>query len=140
MNVTKASKGWEGLQKAQKESFTILKKGQKDTYEYFETLSSVTANIKAIFGGAKVITKEFVEAHLADIEKMANGDMEAAERVEAAVLEAQSILDGWEFKKEIKIDVDKDGVVDQITTIGEILNNFGDEFNNREIGFELTAN
>jgi len=65
-----------------------LKKGQKDTYEYFETLSSVTKNVKAIFGGTKAVSKELVEAHLADIEKMANGDMEAAERVEAAVLEA----------------------------------------------------
>ena len=139
-NVSKASKGWEGLQKAQKESFNILKKGQKDTYEYFETLNSVTENVKAIFGGAKVITKEFVEAHLADIEKMANGDMEAAERVEAAVLEVQSKLDGWEFDKKIEIDIDEDGVIDQITTIGQILNDFGDEFNNKEIGFELTAN
>ena len=139
MSVKKASNGWEGLQKAQKESFNILKKGQKDTYEYFETLSSVTANIKAIFGGAKVVTKEFVEAHLADIEKMANGDMDAAERIEAAVLEAQSILDGWDFHAEIKFDIDKDGVEDDLGTIGELLNNFGDEFADQEIGFEITA-
>jgi len=70
---------------------------------------------------------------------MANGDMEAAERVEAAVLEAQSILDGWEFNKEIKFDIDKDGIEDDLGTIGEILNNFGDEFADQEIGFEITA-
>ena len=139
LETKKAASGWEGLQKAQKESFDILKKGQKDTYEYFETLTSVTNNVKAIFGGAQVVTKEFVETHLADIEKMANGDMEAAERVEAAVLEAQSILDGWDFNKEIKFDIDKDGIEDDLGTIGEILNNFGDEFADQEIGFEITA-
>jgi hypothetical protein len=47
-------------------------------------------------------------------------------------------MDKIDYDKTIKIDVDKDGVAEDLGTIGEMLNNFGDEWADKEIGFEAT--
>jgi hypothetical protein len=69
---------------------------------------------------------------------MAEGDEEAAERVEKALLD--DMLGSLSNEKlEIPVEIDQDGVADGLTTVGELLNNFGDEYADKEIGFELTA-
>jgi len=70
---------------------------------------------------------------------MANGVDGAAEDVEEAILRAEATMDGWDYDKEVNIDVNQDGVIDGLDTIGELLNSFGDEFANEEVGFTIQA-
>lgn len=133
------SNAWVDLTENQENNIKTLKKGQKGTIEYRKALGSLQKDIKTIFGDAEEVTSDFVEEHLKDIEKMAKGDKEAAERVEKALLE--DMMGDELFNKEIPInfDVDQDGVTDQLTTVGTLLNNFGDQYADKEIGFTVTA-
>lgn len=133
------SNAWVDLTENQENNIKTLKKGQKGTIEYRKALGSLQKDIKTIFGDAEEVTSNFVEEHLKDIEKMAKGDKEAAERVEKALLE--DMMGNELFNKEISInfDVDQDGVTDQLTTVGTLLNNFGDQYADKEIGFTVTA-
>ena len=133
------SNAWVDLTENQENNIKTLKKGQKGTTEYRKALGSLQRDIKTIFGDAEEVTSDFVEEHLKDIEKMAKGDKEAAERVEKALLE--DMMGDELFGKEIPInfDVDQDGVTDQLTTVGTLLNNFGDQYADKEIGFTVTA-
>ena len=133
------SNAWVNLTENQENNIKTLKKGQKGTIEYRKALGSLQKDIKTIFGDAEEVTSDFVEEHLKDIEKMAKGDKEAAERVEKALLE--DMMGNELFNEEIPInfDVDQDGVTDQLTTVGTLLNNFGDQYADKEIGFTVTA-
>lgn len=133
------SKAWADLTENQENNIKTLKKGQKGTTEYRKALGSLQKDIKTIFGDAEEVTSDFVEEHLKDIEKMAKGDKEAAERIEKALLE--DMMGDELFNEEIPInfDVDQDGVTDQLTTVGTLLNNFGDQYADKEIGFTVTA-
>ena len=130
------SNAWINLTENQEDNIKTLKKGEKSTVGYRKAMTSLKKDLKTIFGDATEITDDFVEEHLKDIEKMAKGDEEAAERVEKALLEDML---GEDFTKTVDIDVDADGVADQLVTIGELFNNFGDEYADEEIGFTLTA-
>lgn len=133
------SNAWVDLTENQENNIKTLKKGQKGTIEYRKALGSLQKDIKTIFGDAEEVTSNFVEEHLKDIEKMAKGDKEAAERIEKALLE--DMMGDELFNEEIPInfDVDQDGVTDQLTTVGTLLNNFGDQYADKEIGFTVTA-
>lgn len=133
------SNAWVDLTENQENNIKTLKKGQKGTTEYRKALGSLQKDIKTIFGDAEEVTSDFVEEHLKDIEKMAKGDKEAAERIEKALLE--DMMGDELFNEEIPInfDVDQDGVADQLTTVGTLLNNFGDQYADKEIGFTVTA-
>lgn len=133
------SNAWVDLTENQENNIKTLKKGQKGTTEYRKALGSLQKDIKTIFGDAEEVTSDFVEEHLKDIEKMAKGDKEAAERIEKALLE--DMMGDELFNEEIPInfDVDQDGVTDQLTTVGTLLNNFGDQYADKEIGFTVTA-
>lgn len=133
------SNAWVDLTENQENNIKTLKKGEKGTTEYRKALGSLQKDIKTIFGDAEEVTSDFVEEHLKDIEKMAKGDKEAAERIEKALLE--DMMGDELFNEEIPInfDVDQDGVADQLTTVGTLLNNFGDQYADKEIGFTVTA-
>lgn len=132
------SNAWVNLTENQEDNIKTLKKGQKGTTAYRKALGSLQKDVKTIFGDAEEVTSDFVEKHLDDIEKMAEGDEEAAERVEKALLD-DMLGDLSNEKVEIPVEIDQDGVADGLTTVGELLNNFGDEYADKEIGFELTA-
>ena len=134
--ANKISKAWDDLTGTQKTNIKTLKTAQKGSNEYRKALGSLTKSVKTIFGDAANVTEDFVEKHLEDIEKMAEGDEEAAERVEKALLDDML---GELSNKKVEIDVDADGVADQLTTVGDLLNTFGDEFSDKPIGFEITA-
>lgn len=133
------SNAWINLTENQEDNIKTLKKGEKSTVGYRKAMNSLKKDLKTIFGDASEISDDFVEEHLKDIEKMAKGDEEAAERVEKALLE--DMMGDKLFNKEIPInfDVDQDGVTDQLTTVGTLLNNFGDQYADKEIGFTVTA-
>lgn len=135
----KAETAWSNLATKQKDAIELIKTGDTTNLEYLENLNSVTASVKDIFGGATAITSEFVKNHITDIELMAQGDEEAAERVEDAWLEAQAKLDGWDLKKTIEFDVNQDGLINELDTVGELFDSYFDQWQDKEIGFELTA-
>ena len=130
------SNAWVNLTESQEDNIKTLKKGQKGTTAYRKALGSLQKDIKTIFGDAEEVTSDFVEQHLDDIEKMAEGDEEAAERVEKALL--QKML-GDDYNMQVNIDVNSDGVVNELDNLGTLLNNFGDNYADKEIGFVVTA-
>lgn len=134
--ANKTSKAWGDLTESQDDNISTLKTGVKGSNDYRKALKSLGETIKSIFGDAEEVTDDFVESHLDDIEKMADGDEEAAERVEKALLDDML---GSLSNQTVEIDIDTDGVADELTTLGELLNNFGDEYSDQDIGFEITA-
>lgn len=132
----KIANAWKNLTASQENNIKTIKQGQKSTVEYRKAMSSLKKDLKTVFGDATQITDDFVTSHMEDIEAMAKGDEEAAERVEKALLDDML---GNLSQQEVEIDVNADGVGDQLTTIGDMLNTFGDEFSDKEIGFEITA-
>ena len=135
----KAETAWSNLATKQKSAIELIKSGDKTNLEYLESLNSVASDVKDIFGGASAITSDFVAAHIDDIEKMAQGDEEAAERVEDAWRQAQAELDGWDHQKTVTIDVNQDGFINELDTLDVLLDDYFDQWNDKEIGFELTA-
>lgn len=131
---------WSDLTGAQTENIALLKTGQKQNTKYSSALKAVTKDIKKIFGDSLNDTEKFVEDNAELIEKMAKGEEGAAEAVEEAFLRAYAAQENWNYDQEIEIefDIDHDGVVDQLTTIGELLNNFGDEHSKQPVGFKAT--
>ena len=111
---------WKDLFETQASNIAILEKGRKGTAEYQTALTNLTKTVKKVFGGAAAVTEEFVEEHLADIEKMAQGDEDAVERVEDALL---SKILGQNYNIEIDLDIDQNGVKDRV---GDIIDSFND--------------
>lgn len=130
------SNAWINLTENQEDNIKTVKKAQKGTTGYRKALKSLQKDIKTIFGDAEEVTSDFVEEHLEDIEKMAEGDEEAAERVEKALLEDML---GEDYNMQVDVDVNSDGVVNELDNLGTLLNNFGDKYADEEIGFVLTA-
>ena len=131
-----AAEGWKELKESQEDNIKTIKKGDKTTTDYYKSLSDLTTSVKKAFGGCEAVTEDFVESHMDDIEKMAKGDIEAAERIESALL--MEDLGEDVFNREVKFDVDKNGVEDDLGTIGSMLSAFGDEWRDKPIGFEAT--
>jgi hypothetical protein len=133
-----ADDGWTSFNKSAKDNIKAMKEGVKGTKAYSTALNTLTKDIKNIFGGSKAVTQDFVEKNLDLIEQMNEGVEGAAEKVEEAVLRAQLSMDGLDYDKQINFDVNTDGVVNQLDTIGTLLNAFGDEHANEPIGFTAT--
>jgi len=134
------SNAWNSLTSSQKDNISMIKNGEKANVNYASGLKSVMQNVKTIFGNSKAVTADFVEENIDLIEDMSNGVEGAAEKVEEKVLRAEAALDGWDYDKKIQVDfdVDGDGLKDQLSTIGEVLNNFGDQHANEPVGFVAT--
>ena len=122
------SNAWVDLTENQENNIKTLKKGQKGTTEYRKALGSLQRDIKTIFGDAEEVTSDFVEEHLDDIEKMAKGDEEAAQRVEKALVED---IMGKDYNIEFKI-----GDVSQ--PLGDVIRQFDDTWAHLENGAIIT--
>lgn len=131
-----AAEGWKEIKESQEDNIKTIKKGDKTTTEYYESLSDLTKSVKKAFGGCEAATEDFVEAHMDDIEKMAEGDIEAAERIESALLMKELGEDN--FNKQIDFDVNDDEVKNELDTMGSLLSTFGDQWRDKPIGFEAT--
>ena len=135
--VTEVQNAWDDLTESQAENIQMIKKQEKANAKYPAGLKKVTKDVKKIFGDSEKVTEAFVEEHIDLIEKMVQGDLEAAEELEGELL--KDILGDEKFNEPIKVnfDVDHDGVVDQLSTVGELLNNFGDEYADKPVGFTV---
>ena len=131
----KAAKGWDGLTSSGKDYVKTMRDSTKSSDDYMKAARGLKKDLKNIFGDSEQITEEFVAAHLDDIEKMADGDVEAAERIEKALLE--DMLGDNDLQ--VNIDVNEDGVVNQLDNLSTLLNGFGDQYADEEIGFTITA-
>lgn len=131
-----AAEGQEELNESQKKNIDILKKGDKTTTEYIDALTSLTSSVKKQFGDSEKVTEDFVEKHLDLVEEMAKGSREAAEEFEKQLLMEDL---GDDYTMPINFDVNSDGAIDQLDTLGDFLNSFGDEFANKPIGFTIEA-
>lgn len=122
------SDAWVDLTENQENNIKTLKKGEKGTTAYRKALGSLQRDIKTIFGDAEEVTSDFVEEHLDDIEKMAKGDEEAAQRVEKALVED---IMGKDYNIEFKI-----GDVSQ--PLGDVIRQFDDTWAHLENGAIIT--
>lgn len=137
--INNIANAWEELTENQDENISIIKSGNKAYPGYLKTVQSVSKNIKAIFGDSLDDIDKFVEDNIDLIEDMADGVEGAAEDVEEAFLRMQMSESGIDYDKEVTVTLDKDGLQNDITTVGELLNNFGDQFADKEIGFVATV-
>lgn len=133
----RATDGWKELGSMQKSTFKILNSGKTSNTEYIASTQKVQSALKKIFGDSKAITADFVKNHLKEIQRMAKGDKKAGEELEEAILRGQAAMDEWDYDKQIDIDINKDGVVNQLDTVGELFNNFGDQYADKLAGFKI---
>lgn len=133
-----AQEGWTSLATKQKDALKTIAKGQQNDLKYVDSLQSVANDVKKIFGNSKAATADFVKDHIKDIQKMANGDTKAAERVERALLESQAQLENW--GSNLHDTNGSGGIQDELNGIIDQLNSFGDKYADMPIGFEVTAN
>lgn len=131
-----AAEGWDEIKNSQKENIKLIQKGDKTNTKYMDSLTSLTKSVKKAFGDSSKVTEKFVEDHIDDIQKMAKGDIEAAERIESALLFEE--LGEEQFNRQINFDVNSDGVKNELDTMGALLSSFGDEWRDKPIGFEAT--
>lgn len=128
LQAGRISNAWVNLTENQENNIKTLKKGEKGTTAYRKALGSLQRDIKTIFGDAEEVTSDFVEEHLDDIEKMAKGDEEAAQRVEKALVED---IMGKDYNIEFKI-----GDVSQ--PLGDVIRQFDDTWAHLENGAIIT--
>ena len=131
-----AAEGWDEIKNSQKENIKLIQKGDKTNTKYMDSLTSLTKSVKKAFGDSNKVTEKFVEDHIDDIQKMSKGDIEAAERIESALLFEE--LGEEQFNRQINFDVNSDGVKNELDTMGALLSSFGDEWRDKPIGFEAT--
>ena len=131
-----AAEGWDEIKNSQKENIKLIQKGDKTNTKYMDSLTSLTKSVKKAFGDSSKVTEKFVEDHIDDIQKMAKGDVKAAERIESALLFEE--LGEEQFNRQINFDVNSDGIKNELDTMGALLSSFGDEWRDKPIGFEAT--
>lgn len=137
--VAETANAWDDLTSSQSDNISMIKKGEKANINYKTGLQAVMKDVKTIFNNSEHVTESFVEENIDLIEDMANGVEGAAEKVEEAVLRAQAEAEGWDYDTEIKVkvDVDNDGVADALGTMGELINNFGDQYADIPVGVSI---
>ena len=127
-----ADQGWKELTESQEENFETLKTAPKGSSAYAKSLTSLTKTMKKVFNGSSKITEKFVEDHLDDIEKMAEGDEEALERVQDAFIEMTL---GDKYNIDLEVDIDADGATD---SLGKVIDNYNDMFADAQEGAVIT--
>lgn len=88
VQIVRMNKGIEDLAEGFEEWSDILKNSDEISLEYYETLNKVQEALGNIFDiNGSLISGSFIEAHLAELEKVAQGDVEAIESVRDALQE-----------------------------------------------------
>lgn len=135
-----AENGFESLQKTSKETWKILKKETTSSIgEYSKALTGMKQNMAKIFNtDISKISNKFVEDHLEQMEKMAEGTEEEAMAAQDAIendLIAELLkADGIESTVTIKID----GVEQTIDILAMFQDQF-DQWDGQEVGFTVDA-
>lgn len=135
-----AENGFESLQKTSKETWKILKKEATSSIgEYSKALTGMKQNIAKIFNtDISKISNKFVENHLEQMEKMAEGTEEEAMAAQDAIendLVAELLkADGIEPTVTIKING-----VEQAVDILDMFQNQFDQWDGQEVGFTVDA-
>ena len=130
----KAEKGWEELNSSYEENIKTLRESDKTSIKYANSLQSMTKSMKKIFNDSESVTEDFVENHLDDIEKMAEGDEEAFERIQDELLKLD--LEG-SYNFDIGVDIDGDGATEQL---GTLIDNWEDMLADEPIGTTVDIN
>ena len=97
LNNLKLNKGLHTLSKNWADISETLREGKRGSIEYAEALGSLGSALEEAFGYAP--TAEFIEAHLGTIEEVANGDIEALQRLQDAI--AVDMVYNMEYKTAI---------------------------------------
>lgn len=137
--VAKAADGFEDLQSITEDTWKTLKDGsKKGSKEWIKGIESLRKTTSKVFGtDMKYITGEFVENHLDELEKMANGTEEEALRAQDAIqddLVAEILkMEGIEATATVNIDGEQ-----QVINILDTLQTQFDEWDGKDIGFTIT--
>ena len=135
-----AENGFESLQKTSKETWKILKKETTSSIgEYSKALTGMKQNMAKIFNtDISKISNKFVEDHLEQMEKMAEGTEEEAmiaqDAIENDLIAELLKADGIEPTVTIKING-----VEQAVDILDMFQNQFDQWDGQEVGFTVDA-
>lgn len=137
--VAKAADGFEDLQSITEDTWKTLKDGsKKGSKEWIKGIESLRKTTSKVFGtDMKYITGTFVENHLDELEKMANGTEEEALRAQDAIqddLVAEILkMEGIEATATVNIDGEQ-----QVINVLDTLQTQFDEWDGKDIGFTIT--
>lgn len=137
--VAKAADGFEDLQSITEDTWKTLKDGsKKGSKEWIKGIESLRKTTSKVFStDMKYITGEFVENHLDELEKMANGTEEEALRAQDAIqddLVAEILkMEGIEATATVNIDGEQ-----QVINVLDTLQTQFDEWDGKDIGFTIT--
>ena len=138
--VELSKEGFESLQSVTKETWKTLKdSAKKGTKEYDSALRSLKKDMSKMFGvDLKNLSDEFVENHIDDMEKMANGTKEEAMKAQDSI---EDDLVAELFKVNgIQPDVQIKTNTGETVSALEYLQNTLDIFDGEEVGFTINAN
>lgn len=136
------AQGLKDLGKVSSKTWKLLKEGpptgdQEKLVEYSKALANVKQNLVKIFGvDKKYITDDFVKNNIQEIEKLANATEEEAEKILADLGKILSKKIGGEKAAQelsIDIDIDGDGVKEQLASVNGLLDQFLADNGNAEI-------
>ena len=128
LQAKKVEDAWDSLSSSGKSNVAVLRESKQSSIKYRNAMKALQKDLKTIFGDAEEITDDFVREHLDDIEKMAEGDEAAAERVEKALIED---IMGQDYNINFKV-----GDVSQ--PLGDVIRQFDDTWAHLENGAVIT--
>ena len=143
--VANYSKGLEELQKISKDTWKQMNKDiSAGTVEGIKNIASLKQTMSKTFNTDMAkITDKFVTEHLAQLEKMSTGTKEEARKAEEAIQDdlVKEIIAADNTVKDhpISIDIDADGVQEQMAGVTQFFQDAFDQWDNKELGFTINA-
>jgi len=138
--VANAENGFEELQKVSKETWKDLKdESKKGTLDYIKNIQSLKKSMSKLFNTDMTrITDDFVERHLDDMEKMANGTEEEAKAAQDAIEDdlVAELLKADKIEATAKVNIDGE---EHVINILDTLQNQLDQYDGEDVGFTITA-
>lgn len=139
--VAKHQQGLKELNSTYATNAKNLKELDEGNTDYVKSMNQMKKQISKIFNtDESFISDKFVKENLDNLEKLANGTEEEAERAAEALSDnlVNEVL-GDQANQEINIDVNSDGVVDGLDTISGFFDTFMDQYDNLEVGANINT-
>jgi len=131
----RASKAFENLQSNSKKWKTTLETMPKTSDEYRGAMTSMRTTLANLYNvEKKFVSADFVTEHLEDIQKAAEGSEKAAKDLGKAL--ADNIL-GKTKNMTLNVDVNADGAVNALDTVGSMFSDLIDNYSDTPIGVTI---
>ena len=140
--VAKSQEGFEDLQSVTEDTWKTLKDGsKKGTKDWIKEMNTMRGTMSKLFNtDMKHITADFVENHLDELEKMANGTEEEAQAAQEAIQDdlVDTILKAQDLGP-IDVELDDGTTLNSLDQLSAHFQSFLDQWDQEEVGFTVDA-